>query len=141
MLVFAKDEGKILYLPNNIRVYGTLLGMPATDVPYDIYQVYKEALIDATYRSKDLQRLFGKPFSDFVFTIPELKHMPYFRLKKLAFELGVLKMSRLTRGQLIRAVRNAFRYGSSNCQTCGKKFILGHRLQKYCTNSCRKYDT
>ncbi len=138
MLVHCKTPGGVLYLPDGTRIYGAATGRKPTDIPYEVYRTHKDGLVDATYRSYDLERIFGRPFTPIAFKIEEVLHLPYNTLRKLASEIGVLNAERAEKTRMARSVQRALRWGMANCENCGKQFTKGMSSQKVCGRRCSR---
>jgi hypothetical protein len=57
MLVHAKTRKGVLCV-SGYKIYGVQTNMPPTDVPYEFYKTYRNALDDATYREGILNSIF-----------------------------------------------------------------------------------
>ena len=88
MLVHAKNPMGIAHI-EQYRIYGRNWGYEPTDVPFSIYEKYKDVLVDATYREGSLSKIFGRPFPEIAFKYSELKHLPDITLDKLLTAFGV----------------------------------------------------
>lgn len=86
MLVFAKDG--IAHV-GTYRVYGRLSGQAPTDIPFEVYESYKDMLLDATYREAVLTKLFNKPFPEMAFAYDELRYLPEEQLNKILQAMGI----------------------------------------------------
>jgi hypothetical protein len=75
MLVYAKNPRGILYL-EKFRIHGIETGYNPCDIPFDLYKVARNDLVDATYREDYLSKLFGKEFPMVAFTYSELRYVP-----------------------------------------------------------------
>lgn len=138
MLVHARNPKGVLHLPNGKRIYGASMRRSPTDVCVEVYDTYSECLVDATYRSYDLERQFGRPFTPVAFKLSELDYLPYEVLQRLGSEIGVLDRRRYEKTDLVRAIRFAIRHGTDECKRCNKTFSRGHQRQIYCTEKCMR---
>lgn len=138
MLVYARNPMGVLYLPNGITVYGASMRRSPSDVSLAVYETYSDCLVDATYRSYNLEKQFGRSFSPVAFKISELDCLPYPTLQTLGSEIGVLDRKRFSRTNLVRAIKCALRHGCGECRRCHKRFSRGHPQQAYCTKRCMK---
>lgn len=86
MLVYAKDG--IAHV-GTYRVYGRLSGQAPTDIPFEIYEAYKDMLLDATYREIYLTKLFNRPFPEVAFAYGELRYLPEEQLNKILEAMGI----------------------------------------------------
>lgn len=90
MLVYFREPNGILHLAG-YRIYGRGWHRKPIDIPYALYSVNRECLIDATYRTQYLRNHFGPQVSEVAFTVKELKALPRDILWKLAGEMGVIR--------------------------------------------------
>jgi len=134
MLIHYANPHGILYL-GNLIIYGAATGRLPTDVPLDIYkQNIGKAFVDATYRSYDLERIFGKPFDSVVFKISELKYWPHPKLAHLASQIGVYHFKSSKTVRLARSIINALKYGQRKCVVCYRFFVVSTHKQSQCCN-------
>ena len=75
MLVHAKNPRGILHL-YGYRIHGKETKHKPRDIPFDLYNANKDALVDGTYREGTLRSLFGVTFPMVAFTYNEVRWLP-----------------------------------------------------------------
>jgi len=88
MLVYAKNPNGIIHV-DRYRIYGIHWGQDPIDLPYSLYETYKNVLVDATYREGYLSQLFKKPFPEMAFRYSELRYLPSEKLDKILKALDI----------------------------------------------------
>lgn len=74
MLVHAKNPKTLLKIESH-NIYGREVG-PVTEVPFDLYERYKDCLEGGTYREHYLSKKLGRPCSTIAFTYEEIRYLP-----------------------------------------------------------------
>lgn len=133
MLVYNIIPLGVLHL-GDLKIYGAATGRSPVDIPWEFYKDNRHLFVDATYRSQDLERIFGQPFDPIAFKITELKYLPYNVLQHLAGQMGVYHYKYSSQPKLVVAILNGLRHGYKRCVTCGKKFVMSRQFQKECCN-------
>jgi hypothetical protein len=108
MLVYAKNPNGMLMLGGR-RIYGAEMVQGPTDVPFELYDQCREALIEATYREGHLQKIFGKPFPEVAFTYHEVRFIPDKTLDKLLVCMGRTLEADWTRKHKIEIIKYELR--------------------------------
>jgi len=75
VLVFCKNPRGILHL-HSFRIHGRETKYKPCDIPFDLYNANKDALVDGTYREITLRGLFGVTFPEIAFTYNEIRWLP-----------------------------------------------------------------
>jgi hypothetical protein len=114
MLVFAKNPKGILCLGNE-KFYGQDFGLPPHDISYSFFKQFKDSFAEATYREKDLERIFGKPCDLVIaFKYSELKFLPDATLDKIAKWIGCRPyQKRFSNRRKVRIIQSALRWESA----------------------------
>ena len=108
MLVHYKIPKGILYLGEDV-IYGRDDGHDPTDVSFQIYELYREVLEDATYREAYLREKFDWHQGEIAFTYGELRWLPENTLRRLAQGIGIDESKRDTKKQLVEDIKRVLR--------------------------------
>ena len=108
MLVYAKTPRGVLHL-DKFRIYGKETGRDPCDIPFVLYNAYKDGLQDATYREGYLRSKFGNQCSEVAFTYSELRFLPKHTLLQLAVATGISFDSDWSHKRLVDAIKVALR--------------------------------
>ena len=113
MLVWYSTPGGSMFIPGtHERVYGYLYKHPPKDIPYEIYEKYKNCFIDAPYTSKWLRDNFGDPIEDISFTFSELHFLPHEALRIIARNMKIdfgNSKGRPSRRKILRSIKTKLR--------------------------------
>ena len=109
MLVYAKDG---IAHAGRYRVYGRSTGQAPVDIPFDIYNAYRDFLIDATYREEHLSKMFDRPFPEMAFTYNEIRYLPEEQLNKILDCMCIEFDDSWTYKQKVENIKRALRNGS-----------------------------
>jgi len=108
MLVYAKNPRGILHIAHH-RIHGKETGRDPCDIPFELYNTWKDSLQDATYREEYLRVKFGRPCPEVAFTYGEVRFLPDDTLRTLAEVTGIEVSDDWTRKGLIDAIKVALR--------------------------------
>lgn len=108
MLVYAKSPRGVLHL-DRFRIYGRETGRKPCDIPFNLYNLCKDGLEDATYREGYLRAKFGHSCPVVAFTYNEIRFLPDKTLNALATTMNLDINAEWTRKGLIDAIKGALR--------------------------------
>jgi hypothetical protein len=114
------------------RIYGISSGFPPTDVPFNVFKKHcvrdrisrqeGNILVQATYRARDLAKLFGRPFHEVAFKYDELHALHNKTLIRLGEEMSIepkheldIENKPVDRKHLLELIKRALREVSPEC--------------------------
>ena len=108
MLVYSKNPNGMLMI-EGYRIYGAAMIQGPTEIPFDVYQQCRDALVSATYREGHLTKLFGRSFPEIAFRYDEIRFLPDRTLHTLMEHMGVIPQEDWSRKRKVEAIKTALR--------------------------------
>jgi hypothetical protein len=117
MLVYAKQPRGILYIGKE-PIYGREMIQGPSDIPYKVFEAYKDGLEEGTYREGFLSKLFGNPdFPEVAFKYSDLRFLPEKTLNKICVGMKMRIFKKTTRIAKIKMIKKALREKSPDVVT------------------------